>query len=168
MSEFARAKQRYRQNQHDARRAAVANLEPHLQIKFQITEWSHRSFDAIANQWKNTEFDWSEIRRRFREPDQFEFAIWQGERLCGIGLALTTGQSVKVKFVEGDPRLDCPLKGRRMLVALEAIANYAQARGKKDIILEPLNEKLVDLYENTFGFDVVRPRTGAVYCRKKV
>ncbi|MGO7898912.1 hypothetical protein ACC719_15735 [Rhizobium ruizarguesonis] len=168
MSELARARERYIKNKHDARKAAVVNLEPHLQIKFHVAEWSNRCFEAMKSQWSESEFDWEEIRRRYREPDQLDFAIWHEDRLCAMGLAVTTGQSVKLKFIEGDARLDCPLKGRRILIALEAVANYAQARGKKEIILEPLNEGLVSLYETNFGFEIVRPQNSPMFCRKKV
>lgn len=131
-----------------------------------ITEWSGR---AQRQLWANAHFDWEKIFRQHREPDRLDMAIWSNDaQLSGVALGLTTGQSLMLRFVEGDPRDNCPLKGRRFLIALEAATNYAQARGKREIRLQPINDKLVHLCENVYGFQLESPKNEAPYYRKGV
>jgi len=114
-------------------------------------------------------WDWEEIFRGHRDPDRLELVIWTvGDRLSGLGLVLTSGRAVELRFLEGDPRPDCPLKGRRIAVALEAAARYAQARGKLEIRLQPLNASLGCLYCKAYGFEEVTPKGAQSYLRKAV
>lgn len=134
----------------------------------QITEWSGRVWRALDD-WGKIEFDWKEIERRHKDPSRLEIAIWSSqERLSGLALGLTTGQALMLRFLEGDPRQDCPLRGMRIAIALETAANYAQARGKSEIRLQPINDKLVYLYENVYGFALVSPHKEEPYYRKGV
>lgn len=136
--------------------------------RIQITEWSGRAARHLSD-WGETHFPWEEIFQKHRDPDRLDMAIWGAEdRLSGLALGLTTGQSLMLRFVEGDPREDCPLRGKRILIALEAATNYAQARGKREIRLQPINEKLVYLYENVYGFTLESPRNETPYYRKGV
>lgn len=163
-----RAKQRYRQNAYDARLATSERMKIFLGTHVGVGEWSRKVFDALGK-WENRRFDWEEIARRHREPDRLEIAIWSDDNvLSGIALALCTGQAVVLRFVEGDPRHDCPLRGYRLLVALEAATNYAQARGKNEIRVQPKNAELVNLYEEVYGFTFHQPRGEEGYYRKGV
>ena len=136
--------------------------------QIQITEWSGRAARALAG-WDKPAFDWPDVFRRHNDPDRLDMAIWCGQdQLCGLGLCLTTANSVVLRFIEGDPRQDCPLKGRRILIALETATNYAQVRGKKEIRLQPKNDDLVYLYEKVYGFVLESPRNEAPYYRKGV
>jgi hypothetical protein len=147
---------------------AAASMTEFLGTPVQITEWSRRALEGLAD-WGETRFPWDEIFRRHRDPDRLELAIWsQRDRLSGLALGLTTERSLLLRFVEGDPRSDCPLKGKRILIALEAAAYYAQARGRKEIRVQPIHDKLVHLYENVYGFVLVSPRNEAPYYRKGV
>ena len=112
---LAAAKRRYAQNKHDACKAAEA-LATHIGTSYQITEVSGRALRYISDAWGSSHFDWPEVLRRHNEPDVMPIAIWHGERLCALALALTTGQAVVLRFLEGDARSDCPLKGRRFLM----------------------------------------------------
>jgi hypothetical protein len=143
-------------------------LAKHIGTAYQITEISGRALRYISDVWGGSHFDWQEVLRRHNEPDAMPIAIWHEDRLCALALALTTGQAVVLRFVEGDPRADCPLKGRRFLIALEACANYAQARGKKEIRLQPKNDALVYLYEKVYGFALESPKNETPYYRKGV
>jgi hypothetical protein len=114
--ELARAKQRYASDAFDAYRITAENLIPHLGVDFHMTAWSRRAQEAFRDQWLSTGasngcvFDWEQIFHRYREPDQLEMAIWApDDRLCGLGLATTTSKAIKLEFIEGDPRADCPL-----------------------------------------------------------
>ena len=126
---------------------------------FTLSECSNRILEAIEAQWepagrnKETKWDWKEILRRHNEPDRLELAIWSEERLAGVALSVTTGDSVTLAFLEGDPRQDCPLKGRRALIALDATARYAQGRGKAEIRISPINASLERLYVEQYDFE---------------
>lgn len=136
--------------------------------QIRVTEWTGRAAKSLVD-WNGSAFDWPAIFRRHNDPDRLDMAIWHGQdRLCGLALGLTTSNSVVLRFLEGDPRQDCPLRGRRILIALETATNYAQARGKKEIRLQPKNDDLVYLYENVYGFVLESPRNEAPYYRKGV
>lgn len=133
-----------------------------------VGEWGGRVWRHF-DEWGGSHFDWREIDRRHRDPDRLDIAIWSDhERLAGLGLGLSTGQAIVLRFLEGDPRQDCPLRGKRILIALETATNYAQGRGKKEIRVQPINDKLVYLYENVYGFVLESPKNEEPYYRKGV
>ena len=166
------AKNRYTGICADARRQAATKLVPIIGVDFHLTEWSRRCADAIVAQWepsrRKVAWDWNEILRRHHDPDRLDMALWCGDRLSGIGLCITTGQAVDVRFLEGDPRSDCPLKRSRSLIFFECAANYAQARGKTELRASTTCEELVIHYTQNFGFKIETPRRGPVYYRKPV
>jgi hypothetical protein len=136
-------------------------------VDFKLIEFSRSTLEGVAK-WKTRQFDWAEIHRRYDDADCFKFGIWVDDRLIAAVVATTTGQSIKIQFLEGDPAADCPLKGKRILIALEAAANYAQLRGKLELVLEPVNQTLITLYQDVYGFEVVRPRNESPYWRKRI
>lgn len=95
-------------------------------------------------------------------------AVWSGARLSSLSLATTSGNAVHIRYLEGDPRPDCPLIGRRALIALEACAGYAQARGKAELRVHPLNDKLKSLYVGVYKFEVATPHKAEPYLFKRV
>src|SRR5262245_57327285 len=123
MSVLARHKARCETDRHSARAQAVKNLTPYLP-QFNLSGWGARAREAYLDQWlpdPNRQFDWEGIFRRHNDPDRFDIAIWgPNERLCGLGLGTTTGEALDLRFLEGDPRQGCPLKGRRILILLES------------------------------------------------
>lgn len=169
---FALVKARSDQDRAGAYRTAALNLQPHLGVEFNISSWSNKAARAFDSQWaafkREVEWDWSEIFQAHRDFDRLDMAIWNGERLCGLGLGLTTASALDFRFLEGCPDPVCPLKGRRILIAMEAAACYAQARGKKEIRVSPINSSLESLYRDTYGFDLETPRKGEPYYRKGV
>lgn len=169
MSTLAQAKARYDSAKDGARRQAALRLEQHVGVQFHISGWSHKAREAIRNQWDSkSKFDWPEIFRKHRDPDRLDMVIWANERLAGLSLALTCAEYVEVRFAEGDPRLNCPLKGRRALIFLECAACYAQALGRTELHIQPINEQLKALYEQTYGFELVIPKKGCAYYKKPV
>lgn len=153
---------------HDAMRMASENIRKHIGVEFQLREFTRATLDGISK-WGETEFDWGEILRNLKDPDCFRFGIWVGDRLTAVAIATTSNQSVCLRYIEADQREDAPLTGLRILIALEAITNYGQLRGKLEIKVEPINEKLISLYEDTYGFEAVRSRKGAPrYWRKRI
>lgn len=171
MSTFARAKARFEADRHNSRGQAVRNLQPHLP-EFNLSGWGQRAREAYLDQWRGDpkcRFDWEEIFRRHNDPDRLDIALWgPKDRLCGLAIGLTTSEAVEIRFLEGDPRPDCPLKGRRILIVLESAACYAQARGRAELRVRPKNERLEDLYRQTYGFVLETTRSGDRYFRKGV
>jgi hypothetical protein len=169
MSVVARHKARFEADRHSSRAQAVRNLTPHLP-EFNLSGWGARAREAYLDQWRGDpkcNWDWEEIFRRHNDPDRLDVAIWgPNERLCGLGLGLTTGEALDLRFLEGDPRPDCPLKGRRILIFLESAACYAQARGRAELRIRPKNERLEDLYRQTYGFMLETRRGGESYYRR--
>lgn len=175
MSLVAQNRERYLQSAHDAYRASESELIPILGVSFTIHEYSRRALEAIKDQWEpngrspETAWDWHELVRHYRkDPDLLTMAVWSGDRLAALGLATTSSECVNFRYLEGDPRKDCPLIGRRALIALETCSGYAQARGKTELRVSPLNESLERLYIDKYGFSVSRPKKAEPFLFKKV
>jgi hypothetical protein len=174
-STFQRAKERYQQAKDTCRREAAIKGGAFLGVEFYISGWSDRARHALSDQWlaegvpAGTGWDWPEVFRRHNDPDRLDMAVWAPQdRLCGLGLCLTGSQFVEIRFVEGDPRQDCPLKGKRTLIFLECAAGYAQLRGKAELRIQPKNQQLEALYTELYGFSLETPRRGPAYYRKVV
>jgi hypothetical protein len=94
--------------------------------------------------------------------------VWRAERLAGMFFGTLTGEAFVLRWVEGDPRPDCPLRGRRLLIALDVATNYAQRNGRYELRVEPINEVLINLFERDYGFRAVKPRDSKPYWSKQV
>lgn len=134
-----------------------------LGVDFVLTGWTRRVQDAYQIQWtdrrEDTAWNWTEIYRRHRDPDALWVAIWApNERLAGLGLALTGGQAVECRFLEGDPSPECVLKGVRLLIFLEAAAYYAQERGKTELRVQPASTEIAVILREGFGFSLEAAR----------
>lgn len=170
MSILHRHKARCEADRHAARTQAVKNLQVHLP-SFNLTGWTQKAREAYQDQWlkeNNCHWDWDEVFRRHNDPDRLDVAVWASSRLCALALGTLTGEALEVRFVEADPRPDCPLKGRRILIVLESAACYAQARGRHELRVRPKNSELETLYRQTYGFVVETTRGGDRYLRKEV
>jgi hypothetical protein len=167
VSSYAQAKVRYAELRGKAYGTAVAKLVPVLGVSFEISGWNRDAEYAYRRQWKTSEFPWEDIFRRYNEADRLDIVIWgPGKRLCGLGLAGTQSAAVEIRYIEGDPRNGCPLKGHRGLIVLEVAANYAQGRGKKELRIQPLNGAVKELYIRVYGFTLVSShRTGDYLCK---
>lgn len=132
-----------------------------------VSPWNDMAVAQLAG-WGDTRFPWPIIFQRHREADRLDMAIWSGRTLCALGLATTTRVAVFLRFLEGDPSPACPLRGRRVLIALDVAASYAQAIGRRELRLQPINERLVDLYESVYGFERIEVKGQDPYWRKEV
>lgn len=159
----------YRDHKFAASKAAAETARA-IGIDVTITEYSRRASEAVELQWvgRQPSWDWAEIARRHRSPKTFCVAMWSGERLAGLALIELTTVAATVRFVEGDPRPDSPVKGKCALVALEIATNYAQRCGLSEIRIHPINDALVTLYENVYGFELVKPLKEEPYYRKGI
>jgi hypothetical protein len=171
-----RAENRYQTCAFNARAASVQHLRDALGVSFSLGEWSHRAREAYEAQWlpharhPDAGWDWPTTFGRYRRvPARLDLVIWgPDERLCGLGLATTTSESVYFHLVEGDPRPDCPLKGKRLLICLDATATYGQMLGKKELRCRPANVSLGTLYTEHYGFELVTPRKEKPYYKRNV
>jgi hypothetical protein len=173
MSGFAQALAKYKSQADKARGRTVITLAPVIGVNFSLGTWGNRAQAAYAEQWlqrhPDAGWDWAEVFKRYNDPDRLEMVIWgPEERLSGIGLAVTTGQAVNVRFIEGDPRPECPLVGRRIPIFLECAANYAQLRGKVELRIQPVNDTLAALYTEVYDFTLETPAHGAAYYKRTV
>lgn len=154
-------------------RAATAAFTPYAPVPFSISDWSRAVEEAYRLQWCSVArhpdggWDWPEIKRRFHAPSDQILAIRCGERLSALGLITASKTTVKLAFLEGDPRRECPLKGLRAMIALEVAAMFGQRMGRAEIRLDPVNPDLKELYCGPdYGFEEVSPRKGEPYLRK--
>jgi hypothetical protein len=173
--ELQRAKARYAANREAANRGAVLKLVPHIGVQFSLANWTNRAREAYEAQWlpavrhPDGNWDWPGIFNSYRDLDRFDLVIWgPDDRLSGLCLGTCQNNALKLQFIEGDPRPDCPLIGRRILICLEAAARYAQARGKAELRLQPVNSSLESLYRDTYGFALEKPPKLEPYYRKGV
>lgn len=167
--ELQRAKARYAESRNKSFLQSAQTLGPVLETDFTVTGWGAKAREAYTDQWKESEFDWPEIFRTHHDPDRLDMAIWtKGERLSALALGTTTGLAVNLLFLEGDKRPNCPLKGRRILIALDVAANYAQDRGKVELRVEPLNDSLMELFRDTYGFTLANDPKERPYWRKGI
>ncbi len=165
----------YRRLQAEALQTCAQELPAAIGVCFAFSYINSAAIEAVNIQWEpagrdpNTAWDWQEILRHHQsEPDKMAISVWCGDRLSALALALTTSQAVELRFLEGDPRGDCPIKGKRALIALDASARYAQGRGKPELRVRPINSGLEKLYKETYGFVLRSPRGEEPYWFRQV
>ena len=167
------ARARYLEHKLRALNATNMTFKSVLSVGFRVGTWTTRAQQCIRDQWgghrhPDVAWDWDAILHRHRDPDAFAFAGWVNEHRLGfVGLAVTTSISVELKFVEGDPREDCPIGGSRALIALDLSANYAESCGKQEVWVRPVNPTLERLYIS-LGFEVGAPTGQPRYFRRRV
>lgn len=170
MSALTASKAHYDSLQKRAAKTAAETLRSQG-INLTLLHYSGRVEEAIKAQWGGSRvgWDWPAITRANREFKSFCLAMWTpDDQLIGLALMTLSKQAVTLKFVEGRPSTDCLFKGKRILIALEVAANYAQGAGVDEIRIHPLNETLAHFYESVYGFEVVKERKGESYYRKRI
>jgi hypothetical protein len=160
-------KARCRIDRDEAFRVASLNLADNPGLNFHITGWTARAREAYGG-WASSRWNWNELFRRHHDPDRLDIAIWTHDNeLAALALAVTTGLAVHLRFLEGAPGDSPALKGDRLIIVLEAVACYAQLRGKVEIRATPLNDELSRLYVDRYGFELVDKRGQEAYvCRR--
>lgn len=172
--ELRRILNRNLQRRQEATAAAVESLGAQGISEFALRDWS-RSIEAAYNdQWCSVQrhtdagWNWPEIYRSHKSPDDHLYAILSGNRISALGLLRTSRTSVQLAFFEGDPRPDCPLKGVRTAIALEFSAIYGQNMGCEELWGEPVNQAVKDLYCEVYGFEEVKPRKGLPFVKRSL
>jgi hypothetical protein len=170
-----RARRRYDDAKTAARAFAEKSLQSTIGVNFSILNWSRRAEELYRRQWPplprpNGGWDWPSIfQDQSSRIDRLDIVIiGPEERLCAIGIADTTGESVFARILEADSRSGCPLKGLRSLIYFETVAAYGQNLGKNEMRCQPINDKIGELYRDTYGFEIERPRKGQPYYRKGI
>lgn len=164
----------------DARQQACVNLAADIPVAFHISEMTNKSDEAWKSQWvphsnrmpPDGGWNWPDYRTAITySVDEFSMAIWTEDesRLSALAVGKLTTKAVRLKAIERDPRPDCPLSGCALLIILEAATLYAQAMGREQVhLVDPVNQALVDLYENAYGFKCVNVGRTEAYCWKEV
>ena len=157
-AELRKAKEHVNQAVQDAVNASYENLSSHISQDYTLRRFS-RSVEMLYNeQWCGEErhpdggWDWIEVSRRYRGPKDILMALESEGRLSALFLSTLSRERVLVRGLEGDPRLDCHMKGVRALVSLDFAVTLGQRHGCKEIHLEPINGDLNALYIGKFGF----------------
>src|ERR1700680_2905773 len=164
-SALARARVKYVQAGLNARVKAVETLRAAgLMVPFSLNDWSGRARCAYDEQWAagprhpDACWDWHEVFAKYRGIDVLNLVIWgDEEHLAGLAVATTTGPSVMLHFIEGDPREDSPVRGSVLLIVLQTAALYGQALGKVELRIRPINDELCALYTGVYGFGLETP-----------
>ena len=173
-SEVQRVRERYRAAAFSALLRTSLTLPPLLGAPFNVAVAGAKASQSFRDQWcersrhPDRAFDWLEIWRRHRDLDTLHLAIWSEEegRLSGLATCLSKGAAIEIRYLEGDYRGGCPLRGLRAVIAVEAAANYAQAIGKRELRISPVNEAVRDLYQIGLGFEPVMPAREEPYFRR--
>ena len=162
----AQAAQRYRGYGDLAMQKSQRDLTHQLNIDYKITRWNSSVIDTIEMTWgEDRVFDWRDIYNSCKsEPTALGLAIWSQEELCAVGVMTLTQGTTWVRFVERNRNGSNALKGKVLLILLDAATNYCQASGRRLVKLEPLNDRLVEYYVTSLGFELVDPPKGSRYC----
>jgi hypothetical protein len=155
---------------------ASRSLRSSLGIDVRIRRVGRSAHEQVRDHWMragrhaDAGWDWEEIFRRHREPKCLDLAIWSPDSssLIALALATMTMEAATLRYCEGNPQDGCDYKGKRVLIALEAVANYALGAGLSEIRIDPVNEKLASLYQTVYGFELVAPKKGPAYYRKGI
>lgn len=158
-AELAKAKRRVEQAWQEAVKASYDNMSPYIDHDYTLRLWSRSVEEQFRSQWCSVErhddagWNWSEVRRNYRGPKDVIVALEAEDQLCALALFRLTRDRVLVRFLEGDPRAGCNMKGSRALVMLDLAATLGQRYGCKEIHLQPVNDDLKMLYVETYGFE---------------
>ena len=157
-AELLRSRRHVDQAWQEAVAASYGNMSPHIGRDYVVKLWSRSVEEQFRSQWCDAErhgdagWDWHEIRRNYRGHKDVIVALEANDQLCALALFVLSRQRVLVRFLEGDPRPECYMKGSRALVMLDLAATLGQRYGCKEIHLQPVNDDLKMLYKETYGF----------------
>lgn len=157
-SEIRKARDRATAAWTDAVQASYENVAPHIGVEYMFRQWSGSVSKVYTDQWlgcdrhEDSGWDWHEIARRHRSPKEQTVALLSYDKLCALAHFTASRKRVLVRFLEGNPRPDCHMKGCRALLMLDLATTYGQRLGNSEIHLQPVNPTLAELYRSRFGF----------------
>jgi hypothetical protein len=116
-----------------------------------VTPLGARAKEALAAWAGAREFDWEAVLHKYKGLKTLEFAIWHEEALCAVGVVTVAGESVTLKYVEGQ-HSPCPLGGLRVPIALEVATCYAQVCDRRVLRIQPIKQTLIEKCQFDWGF----------------
>jgi hypothetical protein len=174
LSLLQRTKAHYEQCRGDARLQGARAIQA-LGMNVRAMSCSRRAIEAIKEQWSplrqpdTPSWDWEEIMRRYSDMKSLDLAVWTpDERLVLVAIATFSPAALTLRYVEADPSPECEFRGKRVLMALEIATRYAQMCGLDELRIHPVNDALVQLYETTYGFTLVKPKAEVPYWSRKI
>jgi hypothetical protein len=113
-------------------------------------------------------WDWAAIREASHgKTDEFCVAIWHGDAtLCGVFLLTVGGVAVRLEALEGNPDENHPLKGSVIAIAIDVTERFASLLPRQEIWLVEPADRLLDLYVNTFGYELAKSDDGRRICKR--
>jgi hypothetical protein len=172
-AELRKAKDRADAAWSDAMVTSAENMAEYIPETYSIALWSRSVREMYQGQWCQVSrhpdggWDWDEVSRLYKTaPKDRIIALKSQDRLCCLALVCATRERVLLRLLEGDPRGDCHMRGKRATIMLDLVATYGQRLGCGEIHLEPVNEDLRTLYEDVYGFERVITRKGETYMKK--
>ena len=167
------AETRYRELRHlafqaaqDDLAAAGGNAELRAIDATALTAFGTWPARRVAWPWPDMAADW-----RRGHPDRFELAVWSGDALCALALGRPSpgASHMALYFMEGSPDPGHPLRRKVATVVITALRAYAIALGKGELrLVDPLPEVIPFYCSPAMGFELVRPRMEAPYCRRSL
>lgn len=135
--------------QQEARAASEQRMRARYGNALSLTDWAQVTADEL---WPDDELHWEILLRYDFGATSLELAIWWERELIGLAIATVLADVVLLRFVEGHPGAQAPLKGQRMPIVLDTVIEYAQRIGRSEIRLKPNNEELRNYYIVNCGF----------------
>lgn len=157
-TEVARAKARAIDAWTESVQRSYANMRPFMKVIYSFKIWSNSVRKDYEDQWlkeprhNDAGWDWVAISEHHKEIKDVTVALYVEGALCALALFRASKSRVLVRFLEGDPRPDCHIKGSRALLMLDLAATYGQRLGRSELHLQPVNEDLAEHYRSRFGF----------------
>jgi hypothetical protein len=178
MSSYSRAKLRYINKQSEVMGVTLHALREHLPSDAVLKFMSMETDVAWYAQWRPYSkrvppeggWDWPELRTHFgKDPKSLCLSMWAQKELCGLMIARLNQTACAVERIEGSPVSNHPFRNRVLLVGLDVAARYAQGSGREEVwLIEPANDKLIRIYVEVYGFELVTTKQGQRICRRKV
>lgn len=133
---------------------ACANLSDPLDVK--VNAIGGLEYKIVDTQWRThpecrVAWDWQALLNKHRKkPKKIEAAFYSGGVLCGLMYArVSRGTvSVNVRYIEGSPWPDSPLKGYVLTVALMQAELFAVVIRAKYVAVSRPAAELIDRYKD--------------------
>ena len=120
----------------------------------------------VAWPWPDLAADW-----RKGHPDRFELAVWSGGTLCALAMGRPSPKAahMSLHYLEANTEPGHPLRRQVAFVVFTALDIYATALGKHELrLVDPLPAVIPFYCSPKMGFELVRPRGEAPYCRRSI
>ena len=104
------------------------------------------------------------VRSYLKKPRAFHAALWESNQLCGLAVgAVSKGRRrITLRYVQSAPDPEHPLRGRVMLLMLEAVKEYGLALGSESLVLRNPLAGVLRLYLD-LGFVIAGKHHGMLY-----